>query len=206
MNKNAEELILRCESHFKKSIKIKQDIINERCYVVLVDMAKQISQSIMSGGKLLLCGNGGSAADAQHLAAEMLIRLRPNVNRQGVPAIALAMDSSTITACGNDFGYEMLYQRMVESLGNSGDVLLAITTSGKSKNVNLALAAARAKGISTHGFLGGGGGEALQLCDLAFVVPSNVTGHVQEMHITAGHILMEMIEDLLIQQKYISTY
>jgi D-sedoheptulose 7-phosphate isomerase len=167
-------------------------------------MCELATQSIQSGNKIMLCGNGGSAADAQHLAAEMLVRLRPKNNREGVAAITLAQDTSTITACGNDFGYVHIYERMVEALGKKGDCLIAITTSGNSKNIILAMKAAKEKGVKVFGFLGSGGGMALALCDVAFVVPSDDTGRVQESHITAGHALMECIEDQLIASGYIT--
>ena len=140
---------------------------------------------------------------AQHLAAEMLVRLRSNNNREGVAAITLAQDTSTITACGNDFGYDVLYERVLRSLGRSGDCLIGITTSGNSKNVMLAMMAAKELNINVFGFLGCGGGEALKYCDKAFIVPSNDTGRVQESHITAGHALMEYIEDQLIDVGYL---
>lgn len=166
-------------------------------------MGNNIAQLIQNGNKIMLCGNGGSAADAQHLAAEMLVRLRPEYNREGIPAISLAQDTSTITACGNDFGYDLLYERMVTSIGKKGDCLIAISTSGNSKNIIKALIAARHIGIKVYGFLGSGGGKALQYCDDAFIVPSNITGRIQETHITAGHALMEYIEDALIKSGYI---
>jgi len=165
----------------------------------LLRLARAVADCLAAGGKLLLCGNGGSAADAQHLAAELLIRLRPHINRRGLPSIALAMDSSTMTACGNDYGFDDLYARMVTTLGRPGDVLLGITTSGKSRNVILALEAARSAGIRTAGFLGGNGGAALALCDIAIVVPSQDTGRVQESHITLGHALMELTEEILLE-------
>ena len=152
----------------------------------------------------MLCGNGGSAADAQHLAAEMLVRLRPMNNREGVAAITLAQDISTITACGNDFGFDKLYERMVTSLGKKGDCLIGITTSGNSENVVLAMKAARKMGIKVFGFLGSGGGKALELCDEFFLVPSNDTGRIQEAHITAGHALMEHIEDKLLESGHLN--
>ena len=152
----------------------------------------------------MLCGNGGSAADAQHLAAEMLIRLRPKNNREGIPAIALAQDTSTITACGNDFGYDKLYERMVSAIGSKGDCLIAISTSGNSENVILAMKVAREMGISVYGFLGCGGGNALEFCDEAFIVPSEDTGRIQESHITAGHALMEYVEDSLLECGHIT--
>ena len=151
----------------------------------------------------MLCGNGGSAADAQHLAAEMLVRLRPKNNREGIPAIALAQDTSTITACGNDFGYDQLYERLVTSLGKEDDCLIGITTSGNSENVVKAMKAARNMKIKVFGFLGAGRGKALQYCDEAFIVPSDSTGRIQEVHITAGHALMEYIEDKLIESGHI---
>jgi D-sedoheptulose 7-phosphate isomerase len=151
----------------------------------------------------LLCGNGGSAADAQHLAAEMLVRLRPDVNRDGVPAIALAMDPSSMTACGNDYSFEVYFERMTRALGRPGDVLIGITTSGKSPNVIKAMQAARQIGMTTLGLLGGNGGPALAECDMALVVPSTETGRIQEGHIAIGHALMELIEDGLIAREAI---
>ena len=188
---------------FKESINIKQEILNSNILNVIERMGDEISHSIKNGGKMMLCGNGGSAADAQHLAAEMLIRLRPNYNRQGVPAIALAQDVSTITACGNDFGFDHLFERVLESLGNPGDVLIAITTSGNSLNVIKAMQLAREMNIIVFGFLGAGGGKALEFCDEAFLVPSSDTGRIQESHITAGHALMEYIEDQLLQDGFL---
>jgi len=187
---------------FSESIRAKQSCIDQG-FESLEEMGNQITQSIQSGNKLMLCGNGGSAADAQHLAAEMLVRLRPQNNREGIPAIALAQDTSTITACGNDFGYDQLFERMVSSLGKEDDCLIGITTSGNSENVIKAMKVARSMNIKVFGFLGVGGGEALQYCDEAFVVPSDNTGRIQEAHITAGHALMEYIEDRLIESGHI---
>jgi D-sedoheptulose 7-phosphate isomerase len=146
----------------------------------------------------MLCGNGGSAADAQHLAAELLVRLRASFNRRSLPALTLATDTSTLTACGNDFGFDDIFSRPLEGLGRAGDVLLGITTSGSSPNVIKALNTARTMGITTLGFLGKDGGAALSLCDVALVVPSDQTALVQEVHITAGHALIEAIETQLI--------
>jgi len=188
---------------FLKSIQTKQACLDQGLNCI-VEMGRMISKSIEQGGKMMLCGNGGSAADAQHLAAEMLIRLRPMNNREGVAAITLAQDASTITACGNDFGYDVLYERVLRSLGKSGDCLIGITTSGNSKNVILAMKVAKELNIKVFGFLGCGGGEALKYCDEAFIVPSNDTGRIQEAHITAGHALMENIEDQLIESGYLN--
>ena len=182
-----------------EGIRARQAVLDEHVEV-LVQIGKICGQSIENGNKILLCGNGGSAADAQHLAAELLIRLRPEITRQTLPAIALAMDSSTLTACGNDLGFEVIFERMVEALGNKGDVLIGITTSGKSPNVLKALAKAKELGITTVGLLGGTGGPALELCDYSFMAPTKVTGRIQELHITAGHIIMELVENHLIEK------
>lgn len=189
---------------FQDSINVKKQILEGDYLEIIAFMGDVIVDSIKNGGKLLLCGNGGSAADAQHLAAELLIRLRPKNNRQGLPAVSLAQDTSTITACANDFGYEVLFERMVETIGNKGDVILGITTSGKSENVNLALIAAKKIGMNVFGFLGSGGGKSADLCDRSLIIPSNNTGRIQESHITAGHALMEYIEDKLIEDGYLS--
>jgi D-sedoheptulose 7-phosphate isomerase len=201
MNQTNNEIAKEC---FQESTNVKKEILESGEYKKIVSMADSIANSIQNGNKLLICGNGGSAADAQHLAAELLIRLKPKNNREGIPAIALAMDSSTITACGNDFGYEVLFERMVETLGSEGDVLLGITTSGNSENVNRALTVARKNKILCLGFLGSGGGSSTELCDEFFLVPSDDTARIQESHITAGHILMELIENILIENKFIT--
>lgn len=194
------KLVQRAHSQFAESIQLKTQMLEGDYLETLSAMAQRTVQALAKGGKLLLCGNGGSASDAQHLAAELLIRLRPHTNRASIPAMSLIMDSSTLTACANDYGYEALFERMVQSLGKPEDVLLGLTTSGRSANVTRALKAARAKGIATLGFLGGGGGQTLAECDLALLVPSTDPGRVQEVHITAGHILMDLIEHLLLEQ------
>jgi len=185
------------------SIDAKQQLLDGPHIAIIADMAQDIAEAIQKGGKLLLCGNGGSAADAQHLAAELLIRLRSDVNRQGLPALTLATDTSTLTACGNDFSYEAIFERPLRALGKNGDVLLAISTSGHSENIVRALKAAQGMDIKALGFLGKDGGPALGACDLALVAPSYDTGRIQEIHITLGHALMACIEDLLLESGYI---
>lgn len=196
---NSIATVKRVQDIFFRSIELKKEVAEGHCNVI-VEMADLAVTKLMQGGKIMICGNGGSAADAQHLAAELLVRLRPHVNRGAIPAIALAMDTSSLTACGNDYSYDIYYQRMVEGLGREGDVLIGVTTSGKSKNINMALEVAREMGISTMGFLGGDGGESLKHCDKALIVPSTETGRVQEVHITAGHALMELIEDQMLER------
>ena len=188
---------------FKDSISVKQQIIDNGSYEVLMEAGDIIAESISTGGKLLLCGNGGSAADAQHLAAEFLVRLTSDVNRQSIPALALAQDTSTLTACINDYGTDDIFKRVFSSLSSNGDILLAITTSGNSKNIIETLKLAKERGIFSLGFLGNGGGEALSYCDLAFVVPSKTTGRIQESHITAGHALLQYIEDSLLEKGWL---
>ena len=155
--------------------------------------------AIRGGGRLFFCGNGGSAADAQHLATELLIRLRSAVERPSWPAIALTLDPTALTAGGNDYGFEEVFARPLSGLGRAGDVLFGITTSGKSPNVLRALETAREMGIVTVGLLGGDGGPARALCDHALVVPSDVTARIQEAHIALGHAVMTLLEDRLVR-------
>ena len=199
----SEELISKIKKTFEESIVTKQAVLDEGLYKVLVSAGDRITNSIKKGGKLMICGNGGSAADSQHLAAEFLIRLTSDVNRQGIPAISLVQDSSTLTACINDYGADDIFKRVLLTLGQEGDVLLAITTSGNSTNIIETLKSAIENNIYCIGFLGNGGGEALELCDLAFVVPSNITARIQEAHITAGHAMLQYIEDTLLHIGYL---
>jgi len=155
-------------------------------------------RALRGGGKLIFCGNGGSAADAQHLATELVIRLRGAVARESWPAITLALDTSAVTAAVNDFGVEEMFARPLRGLGRAGDVLFGITTSGQSANVLGALKAAREMGIVPVGLLGGDGGAALPLCDLAVVVPDTQTARVQECHITLGHAILTLLEDRMV--------
>jgi D-sedoheptulose 7-phosphate isomerase len=148
--------------------------------------------SLRAGGKLLLFGNGGSAADCQHIAAEFVIRYKDD--RPAIAAIALTTDSSTLTACGNDLGFDALFARQVEALGRPGDVVLGISTSGRSPNVLAGLRQARSMGLRTTGLAGGTGGAMATVCDALLVVPSTVTARIQEMHIFLGHMLCKSLE------------
>jgi D-sedoheptulose 7-phosphate isomerase len=151
--------------------------------------------ALQQNHRILFCGNGGSAADAMHLAAELSVRFRSAVERRSLPGLALTLDPAAMSAAGNDYGFENGYARLLEGLGSSGDVLVALSTSGQSANVLKALEQARTMGIVIVGFLGGDGGAALPLCDLPFVVPSKETARVQEVHITLGHTIIEMVEN-----------
>ena len=149
--------------------------------------------TLKAGGKILLCGNGGSAADAQHIAAELTGRYK--TERDALAGIALTTDTSALTAIGNDYGYEFVFSRQLEALGREGDLLIAISTSGNSGNVLKALELARKIGIKTIGLSGRTGGAMNEFCELNLVVPSNDTPRIQEMHIMIGHIICQAIDD-----------
>jgi len=151
-----------------------------------------IEGAVRRGGKVLLFGNGGSAADAQHIAAELIIRYK--ADRAAIPAIALTTDSSALTACANDMGFEAVFERQIEGLGREGDVAIGISTSGTSANVLRALTQAKIMGLKTVGLTGGAGGRMREVCDALIVVPSSVTARIQEMHILIGHVLCKALE------------
>lgn len=173
-------------------LKIKDQLADE--IIKAVDI---LVSAFKEGNKLLLCGNGGSAADCQHIATEFMIRLSHHLQRPALPAIALTTDTSNLTAGGNDIGFENVFARSVEGLGILGDVLLAISTSGNSPNIIKAVGASHAKGMKVIGLLGGTGGELKSLVDLPIVVPSSNTQRIQEGHITIAHIICELVEDKL---------
>lgn len=171
--------------------------IKEQCLGEILIAVEMLSSAFRDGKKLLLCGNGGSAADSQHIATEFMIRLNHEINRPALAAIALTTDSSNLTAGGNDIGFENVFARNVEGLGSKGDVLLAISTSGNSPNVVKAVEMARKKEMNVIGFLGGKGGKLKSLVDVAVVIPSGNTQRIQEGHITVAHILCESVEQIL---------
>jgi D-sedoheptulose 7-phosphate isomerase len=154
-----------------------------------------LSECIKNGGKILFCGNGGSAADSQHLAAELVIRYRSSFNRPAIPGIALTVDPSIMTAGGNDIGFENVFARGVEAYGKPNDVLVGISTSGNSENVLRAAKKAKEIGMKVVGLLGCGGGKIAEFCDCSVIVPSDITARIQESHILIGHIWCEIIEE-----------
>ena len=164
---------------------------------VLDHIASEMVLAVRMGGKILWCGNGGSAADAQHLNGQLVVRYRRD--RAGIPSIALSTDTSILTAASNNYGYEHIFQRQVETLARKGDVVVAISTSGNSRNVFLALEAARKIGAVTVAFTGKGGGQVAKAADFLFEVTSNDLPRIQEAHILAGHILCEILETELAQ-------
>lgn len=169
-------------------------LILEKCSADIHKAADVIKECFTNGGKLLLCGNGGSAADCQHIATEFVIRLSHDIKRPGLPAIALTTDTSNLTAGGNDIGFENVFARSVEAFGNKGDVLLGISTSGNSQNVLNAFAKAKEKGMTTLSFLGGNGGKLKSVSDNSIVIPSSNVQRIQEGHITVAHIVCEIVE------------
>jgi D-sedoheptulose 7-phosphate isomerase len=159
-----------------------------------LEKASQMAvDTIKRGNKVLLCGNGGSAADAQHIAAEFTGRYK--TERRGLPAIALTTDTSALTAIGNDYGYDRVFDRQVEALANEGDLLIGISTSGNSKNIISALSLAKEMGCQTLGFSGRDGGAMNDVCNINLVVPSNNTPRIQEMHILFGHTICQCIDN-----------
>lgn len=181
-----------------ESAEIKEKI-EEQCLDDILKIIFTLTDSFRKGKKLLLCGNGGSAADCQHIAAEFMIRLSHDLNRPAIAAIALTTDTSNLTAGGNDIGFENVFARNVEGLGNEGDILLGISTSGNSPNVIKAFEKAKEKGMTTIAFLGGTGGKIKDIVDCPLIIPSNSTQRIQEGHITVAHIVCEAVERKLYQ-------
>ena len=173
-----------------------QAAIDDPAFVAVIrDIVEATANAIGNGRKLLLAGNGGSAADAQHLAGEMLSRL--NYDRAPAAALALTTDSSVLTAIGNDYGYDRLFERQILGLGCPGDVFIAISTSGRSANILRAIDVARQQRIVTVGFTGMTGGEMPSRCDMCLRAPSDSTPLIQQIHITAGHIICGLVEERL---------
>lgn len=183
----------KVSKHIDDSIKTKKLLKKQ---IPLIEKASDlITNSLRRGGKLILMGNGGSAADAQHIAAEFVGKY--NIARKGLPAIALTTNSSTITAIGNDFGYDKVFYRQIEALATKKDVVIAISTSGNSKNVIRAIELAKKNKIDTIGMTGKNGGKLSTLVDIAIRVPSSNTQHIQESHIMIGHIIVDLVEEKL---------
>jgi D-sedoheptulose 7-phosphate isomerase len=181
------------EDSLKASADTKMKIAAE-CSADISKAIDMLITALNAKKKVLLCGNGGSAADAQHLATEFVVRLSPAIKRPGIPAIALTTDTSNLTAAANDIGYDNVFARSIEALGNEGDILIGISTSGNSPSINNAFTAARERGMKTIGFLGKDGGKSKDLADLAIIVPSGDTQRIQEGHITIGHIIFQEVE------------
>lgn len=189
----ASQLIETINAEFGKTITLLQAMAGDTIIRQQIVETVELSVSALKGGKkILFAGNGGSAADAQHWAGELVSRFY--FDRPGLPAIALTTDTSILTAIGNDYGYDYVFARQIEALGQAGDVFFAISTSGNSKNVVRAIEAARLKGVKVVGFTGQGGGAMASLCDICFRVPSTETPRIQEGHESLGHMICALIE------------
>jgi D-sedoheptulose 7-phosphate isomerase len=191
-------IIKKFSQSIKEKILLESKVLNLSKEVIFC--INKIYKTLKDGGKVFLCGNGGSAADAQHLSAEFLIRLRPKINRKPFPVISLAQDTSTITACGNDLGFEKIFERNLEALAERKDLLIALSTSGKSKNIIRVLKSAKKRKIFSICFLGGNGGIAKKHSGYNLIVPSYNTARIQEIHIFLGHFIFEEVENLLIKK------
>lgn len=181
----------------QESVKTQEGFIKGNTTGLLL-LAEKIAFAFMNDRKLMLCGNGGSASDAQHIAAEFVNRFL--LERPPLPAIALTTDTSVITSIGNDYAFDEIFSKQIKAIGMEGDILLAISTSGNSPNVTLAVKTAKALGIYSVGLAGGDGGELATLADMALVVKAQSTPRVQESHILAGHIVCQLVDYLLFQQ------
>jgi len=181
------------QKQLAQSIATMQAVLADQNIIhTLVTVAELTAKAMQSGHKLLVAGNGGSAADAQHLVAEFVVRL--TVNRPALRAIALTTDTSILTAAGNDYGFDHLFSRQLEALGQPGDIFLGISTSGNSKNIVKALTQAKIASITTIGLTGAGGGKMSSLCDYSIVIPSAVTMNIQESHLALEHIFCMLVE------------
>ena len=187
------------KEYLDNSIKVKKTLFKN--FKEIKNSINFITRSIHSGGKVLIAGNGGSAADAQHLVAEFLVRLQSKVNRKGIAAITLAQDSSTITACSNDYNFELLFARNLETLGSKKDILIVISTSGNSQNIYEVLKVAKKMKIFSIGFFGNKGGKCQKLTNIPIIVDSRITSHIQEAHITLGHFIFMNVEKKIIDKK-----
>ena len=198
MDKIKEKKLDVVQDQIEESIVLKRKIKDELSEKI-IEISEVLAECIKNEGKILLCGNGGSAADAQHFAGELVVRLSSDYTRTAIPAIALSSDNFVLTACANDFGFEQVFSRQIEALGKPEDVLLCISTSGNSPNLIKAMEKAKEKQMKTVGLLGKDGGKMAKLTDSSLVVPSQKTQRIQEAHITICHILTSLIEKALFE-------
>ncbi len=197
MNSPSDSFTRWVIDEIEASIDVKRRTIETQAPMI-VAIAERVVETFRRGGKLLLCGNGGSAADAQHIAAEFVSRFRRE--RRGLPAIALTTDTSILTAISNDYGYERVFARQIEALGRPGDMVIGISTSGISASVIAAMRAARNGSMATVGFTGASGGTLVDHVDLCLCVPSHNTARIQEVHITVAHVVCEIVERTLFEE------
>ncbi len=191
-------------NNLKNDINYAQNLIG-KIYLLSSEIENTLSlfyKTLKNNNKIFICGNGGSASDAEHLSTEFLVRLRPNVNRRAFPIINLGTNLSFLTACSNDYNFEMIFQRSLEALVTKGDILWVLSTSGNSKNIIKVLKYAKSKKIKTISFLGNNGGLAKKYSNINLVVPSNNTARIQEIHKFIGHFILEHTEKKLLKKSY----
>lgn len=193
MSQNAERMIL---AYSREGAELRERFFEDNASLVN-EVGRTMAVTLARGCKILICGNGGSAADAQHMAGEFVNRFL--MERPPLPAIALTTDTSTLTAIGNDYGFNQVFSKQVQALGNPGDMLLAISTSGNSENIIEALQAARDKEMLTVGLTGGTGGEMASLCDMLVCVPEGNTPMIQEVHIAVEHLVCRLVDYYLFE-------
>ena len=201
MEPKFKKISQKIQKDIRENIQVKKRILKENL-TQIVNASEICVNSLNNGGKLIFCGNGGSASDAHHLATELLVRLRPKVNRKPIAAISLNLDTTSLTACGNDYSYDVYLARMLEALGKKDDTLISISTSGNSKNILKVIKKANQLKIKTICLLGKNGGAAKKLSKNNIIIKSNSTARIQEAHICIGHILMELIEDSVIHSRF----
>jgi len=206
-NRKSDDLITNSSTRYEHYVHLALEYISKsrnnllklekKCIYQINEIAFEMAECLKSGNKILICGNGGSASDALHIAAELVGRFK--LERKALPCIALNENVSTLTAIGNDYGYDSVFSRQVEAFGVKGDIFIGISTSGNSKNVVEALKKARLLNLKTIGFTGGNGGamNAENLCDISLLAPSCETSRIQELHITSGHIICKLVEEIL---------
>jgi len=183
-------------AHIQESIAVKQKLLEHHVEEILTASELWI-QTIRDGGKILFCGNGGSASDAQHISTELMVRLKHSNNRPAIPALSLSTDTSLLTACGNDYGFNEIFSRQVEGLAGPNDLLVGISTSGNSTNVMRAIETAERIGTPCMALLGGDGGKIASMVQYPLIVPHTDTARIQEAHIMIGHILCDLTESKL---------
>jgi D-sedoheptulose 7-phosphate isomerase len=191
-------MLERIKDILLESIQVKEEILRNQVGQI-ADIAQLMIDCLKKDGKVIVFGNGGSASDSQHIAAELVGRFKKD--RSALAGIALTTNTSILTSLANDYGYDVVFARQVEALGKKNDVVLGISTSGKAKNVALGIKQAKKMGIKTVVFSGGDGGDIVKLADVSLVVPSKITARIQEAHITIAHIICEMIEQVLCQEQ-----
>ena len=197
MRRNENKYKIDLYKDINESLKLKNSLKKE--FKSISKVINLIYSTIKNGKKVFICGNGGSAADAQHLSAEFLVRLRPGITRKPYPLISLALDTSTLTACGNDYNFKYIFSRNLDALGDEKDTLICISTSGNSPNILEVLKKSKRKKINSISLLGFNGGKAKKISDFSIIVKNRNVARIQECHIFLGHFILQKVEEMLIK-------